>query len=237
MLTILFTLIYLNLTQVDLQRVSLGSFILALGMLVDNAIVIVDLVEAKLRQGITRNQAVSDSIREMALPLLAATLIAALGTAPVLFSQTDAAEFALSIVQVLCSSLLLSWLIAMTVTPLLCWYFIPAPTQTDEPIPPSRLAALYQKAVCWSVDNPVKLLLGVAPVLLLTLAIIPLLQVNFMPSSDRPMLFLDYWLPNGGRIAQTSADMHKIEQWLLRQPQVTSLSSHIGESAPVSRSR
>ncbi|BBR39629.1 efflux RND transporter permease subunit [Aeromonas allosaccharophila] len=232
LLTILFTLIYLNLTQVDLQRVSLGSFILALGMLVDNAIVIVDLVEAKLRQGIARNQAVSDSIREMALPLLAATLIAALGTAPVLFSQTDAAEFALSIVQVLCSSLLLSWLIAMTVTPLLCWYFIPAPTQTDEPIPPSRLAALYQKAVCWSVDNPVKLLLGVAPVLLLTLAIIPLLQVNFMPSSDRPMLFLDYWLPNGGRIAQTSADMHKIEQWLLRQPQVTSLSSHIGESAP-----
>ena len=232
LLTILFTLIYLNLTQVDLQRVSLGSFILALGMLVDNAIVIVDLFESKLRQGIARHQAVSDSIREMALPLLAATLIAALGTAPVLFSQTDAAEFALSIVQVLCSSLLLSWLIAMTVTPLLCWYFIPTPSQTDGTARVSPIAQLYQKAVFWSVDHPVKLLLGVAPVLLLTLAAIPLLQVNFMPSSDRPMLFLDYWLPNGGRIAQTSADMHKIEQWLLRQPQVISISSHVGESAP-----
>ncbi|MGL5994140.1 MAG: efflux RND transporter permease subunit, partial [Aeromonas sobria] len=154
LLTILFTLIYLNLTQVDLQRVSLGSFILALGMLVDNAIVIVDLFESKLRQGIARHQAVSDSIREMALPLLAATLIAALGTAPVLFSQTDAAEFALSIVQVLCSSLLLSWLIAMTVTPLLCWYFIPTPCQTDETARVSPMAQLYQKAVFWSVDHP-----------------------------------------------------------------------------------
>ncbi|MFV0596698.1 efflux RND transporter permease subunit [Shewanella sp.] len=234
LLTILFTLIYMNLTSVDLQRVSLGSFVLALGMLVDNAIVIVDLFQAKIKQGIERTQAVIDSIKEMAMPLLGATVIAAMGTAPVLLSQTDSAEFSLSIVQVLCSSLLLSWIIAMVVTPLMCWYFLGKTSETDaeNAKPPSRYVLMYQQAVEWVVENPKKTILFTVPLLLGTLLVAPLLKVNFMPSSDRAIVFLDYWLPNGGRIEQTSTDMRKIEQWLLARPEVASISSYVGESAP-----
>ncbi|MDL2196733.1 efflux RND transporter permease subunit [Shewanella algae] len=232
LLTILFTLVYMNLTNVDLQRVSLGSFVLALGMLVDNAIVIVDLFQAKIKQGIERTQAVVDSIKEMAVPLLAATVIAAMGTAPVLLSQTDSAEFSLSIVQVLCSSLLLSWVIAMIVTPLMCWVFLGKVAEQDKTKAPSRYWLMYQNAVDWVVENPKKTLLYVIPLLVGTLLAAPLLKVNFMPSSDRAIVFLDYWLPNGGRIEQTSADMRKVEAWLLQQPEVESISSSVGESAP-----
>ncbi|MCE9791798.1 efflux RND transporter permease subunit [Shewanella indica] len=232
LLTILFTLVYMNLTNVDLQRVSLGSFILALGMLVDNAIVIVDLFQAKIKQGIERTQAVIDSIKEMAVPLLAATVIAAMGTAPVLLSQTDSAEFSLSIVQVLCSSLLLSWVIAMIVTPLMCWFFLGTAVDEDKAKAPSRYWLMYENAVDWVVENPKRTLLYVVPLLVGTLLAAPLLKVNFMPSSDRAIVFLDYWLPNGGRIEQTSADMRKVEAWLLQQPEVESISSSVGESAP-----
>ncbi|MGI3004048.1 efflux RND transporter permease subunit [Shewanella algae] len=232
LLTILFTLVYMNLTNVDLQRVSLGSFVLALGMLVDNAIVVVDLFQAKIKQGIERTQAVVDSIKEMAVPLLAATVIAAMGTAPVLLSQTDSAEFSLSIVQVLCSSLLLSWVIAMIVTPLMCWFFLGTAVDEDKAKAPSRYWLMYQNAVDWVVENPKKTLLYVVPLLVGTLLAAPLLKVNFMPSSDRAIVFLDYWLPNGGRIEQTSADMRKVEAWLLQQPEVESISSSVGESAP-----
>ncbi|WP_345843413.1 efflux RND transporter permease subunit [Shewanella algae] len=232
LLTILFTLVYMNLTNVDLQRVSLGSFVLALGMLVDNAIVIVDLFQTKIKQGIERTQAVVDSIKEMAVPLLAATVIAAMGTAPVLLSQTDSAEFSLSIVQVLCSSLLLSWVIAMIVTPLMCWVFLGKVADEDKAKAPSRYWLMYQNAVDWVVENPKKTLLYVIPLLVGTLLAAPLLKVNFMPSSDRAIVFLDYWLPNGGRIEQTSADMRKAEAWLLQQPEVESISSSVGESAP-----
>ncbi|UZD59289.1 efflux RND transporter permease subunit [Shewanella algae] len=232
LLTILFTLVYMNLTNVDLQRVSLGSFVLALGMLVDNAIVIVDLFQTKIKQGIERTQAVVDSIKEMAVPLLAATVIAAMGTAPVLLSQTDSAEFSLSIVQVLCSSLLLSWVIAMIVTPLMCWFFLGKVADEDKAKAPSRYWLMYQNAVDWVVENPKKTLLYVIPLLVGTLLAAPLLKVNFMPSSDRAIVFLDYWLPNGGRIEQTSADMRKVEAWLLQQPEVESISSSVGESAP-----
>ncbi|GAB1073609.1 MAG: efflux RND transporter permease subunit [Shewanella algae] len=232
LLTILFTLVYMNLTNVDLQRVSLGSFVLALGMLVDNAIVIVDLFQTKIKQGIERTQAVVDSIKEMAVPLLAATVIAAMGTAPVLLSQTDSAEFSLSIVQVLCSSLLLSWVIAMIVTPLMCWVFLGKVAEQDKTKAPSHYWLMYQNAVDWVVENPKKTLLYVIPLLVGTLLAAPLLKVNFMPSSDRAIVFLDYWLPNGGRIEQTSADMRKVEAWLLQQPEVESISSSVGESAP-----
>ncbi|MEG0009562.1 MAG: efflux RND transporter permease subunit [Aeromonas sp.] len=232
LLNILFTLVYMNLTGVDLQRVSLGSFILALGMLVDNAIVIVDLFVAKVRKGIERSEAVKQAIAEMALPLLGATVVACLGATPVLLSQTDSAEFSISIVQVLCSSLLLSWVVAMVITPLMCWAFIKAPSGDEDTKPEGKTARLYRRAVHWTVDNPKRAMFIVLPLLLLTGLAAPLLSVNFMPSSDRSIVFLDYWLPNGGRIERTSADMKQIEQWLLAQPEVASISSFVGESAP-----
>jgi len=227
--TILLTLIYMYIAGVDLQRVSLGSFILALGMLVDNAIVITDLFVVKLNKGIERTKAAIDSVKETSKPLLAATVIAIMGSSPVLFSQTDAGEFALSVFLIICSSLLFSWLVAVTLTPLLCWLWIKP--DTNKNADKSKISR-YQLAVNWTVLNPLKAISMVIPLLLVTAIAVPYVAVNFIPSSDRPMVFLDYWLPNGSKIEQTSSDMKKVEQWLVEQPEVSSIASYVGASAP-----
>ncbi|WP_394497033.1 efflux RND transporter permease subunit [Shewanella sp. ENK2] len=231
LMTILFTLIYMNLTSVDLQRVSVGSFILALGMLVDNAIVITDMFVSKLKAGKARFEAAKACIGETALPLLAATVIAIMGATPVIFSTTDAAEFAVSVVQILASSLLLSWVVAMTITPLMCWAFIKAPEHDSEKAP-SAAATKFKAAITWTVANPKYTIAIIVPSLIVTLLATPMVKVNFIPTSDRAMVFVDYWLPNGSRIQDVSQDMTQIEQWLLARPEVESISTSIGASAP-----
>ncbi len=158
LITILLTLIYMNLQQIDLHRVSLGTFILALGMLVDNAIVIADMMRAKMSKGIERTQAAISSVKETALPLLGATVIAIMGASPVVFSQTDAAEFASSVFYIVAASLLLSWLVAMTFTVLMCWLLL-KPEVVDQDAKPS----LFHRIIHWTVDNPIKALSGLVP--------------------------------------------------------------------------
>ncbi|GAM68284.1 acriflavin resistance protein [Vibrio sp. JCM 19236] len=231
LITILITLVFMNVMGIDLQRVSLGTFILALGMLVDNAIVIVDLFIVKLNKGVERTKAGIDAVKETALPLLAATVIAAMGTLPVILSNTDASEFSESVPQIMMSSLLFSWIVAVTVTVLMCWYFIKPAAQGEEQ-KESKFAAGFRSAVSWMVDNPKKGLVAVLPLIALTIALIPQVRVVFMPTSDRAIVFLDYWLPNGAQIEKTSADMRKIEAWLLEQPEVDNFATYVGASAP-----
>ncbi|MCL1051588.1 efflux RND transporter permease subunit [Shewanella abyssi] len=227
--TILLTFIYMYVAGVDLQRVSLGSFVLALGMLVDNAIVITDLFIVKLNKGVERTKAAIESVKETSKPLLAATVIAIMGSSPVVFSQTDSGEFAASVFLIICSSLLFSWIVAVTLTPLLCWLWIKPDLEKGQQ---NKKTSRYQLAVNWTVMNPVKAISMVIPLMLVTALAVPYVAVNFIPSSDRPMVFLDYWLPNGGDIAETSTDMKKIEGWLMQQPEITTISSFVGASAP-----
>ncbi|WP_434761617.1 efflux RND transporter permease subunit [Vibrio fortis] len=227
LLTILLTLIYMNLASIDLHRVSLGTFILALGMLVDNAIVITDMMIVKINRGIDRTQAAVESVKETATPLLGATVIAIMGASPVIFSKTDAAEFAGSVFLIIASSLLLSWFVAMTFTALMCWMFI-KPSKKQQ----QTKESLYRKSVNWTVDNPIKALSALLPLIAVTALAIPNIAINFIPQADRPILFLDYWLPNGAKIEQTSEDMKKIESWLLEQPEVVDLSTYVGAGAP-----
>ena len=227
LLTILLTLIYMNLAGIDLHRVSLGTFILALGMLVDNAIVITDMMIVKINRGIDRTKAAIDSVKETATPLLGATVIAIMGASPVIFSKTDAAEFAGSVFLIIASSLLLSWFVAMTFTALMCWMFIKPSRQKEQ-----TKKSLYRKSVNWTVDNPIKALSALLPLIAVTALAIPQIAINFIPQADRPILFLDYWLPNGAKVEQTSDDMKKIESWLLEQPEVVDLSTYVGAGAP-----
>ncbi|MBY5947860.1 efflux RND transporter permease subunit [Photobacterium rosenbergii] len=226
-LTILFTFIFMYAYDIGLQRVSLGAFIIALGMLVDNAIVITDMFKAKVTKGIGRNEAAISSVKETAIPLLGATVIAIMGSSPILFSKTDMAEFTLSLFQVMAASLLFSWFVAMLITPLLCWYLIYPDHNQGK-----KEAVAYKQVVTFAVKNPWKVLSGVVHVIVAAVLLIPNVQMNFMPLSDRSLVFLDYWLPNGSRIEQTAADMKIIESWLSEQEEVESTATFVGESAP-----
>ncbi|SDJ15128.1 Multidrug efflux pump subunit AcrB [Ferrimonas sediminum] len=228
-ITLLLTLVYMKIGAVDLHRVSVGAFILALGMLVDNAIVITDLFIAKLRAGINRDRAAAEAVKETAIPLLAATLIAIAATTPVLFSQTSAAEFAIDLFKVMASSLMLSWIVAVTITPLLCWQFYrPADDAQSEP----AWQRQSRRLITLILNHRKRTLTVVAVTLVATGLLSTQILVNFMPGSDRAITFVDYWLPQGGDLQHTAADMAKIEHWLLQQPEVTHIASFIGGGAP-----
>ncbi|WP_026973275.1 efflux RND transporter permease subunit [Aliagarivorans marinus] len=231
LMSILLTLIYMNFTGVDLQRVSLGSFILALGILVDNAIVITDLFSNKCKQGLSPYQAAASAVSEMAVPLLGATVIAIMGVLPVLLASTEVAEFSISVWQVMSSSLLFSWGVAMVLTPVMCIWWL-SPKDGEHNTSNDKRNSPYRQAVAWTVANPMKALAGLIPLLVATAIAIPHVPVNFMPGSARPIVFLDYWLPNGSDNQQTSADMREIENWLMAQPEVEHISSYVGASAP-----
>lgn len=231
-LNILCTLLYMMIAGVNLQRVSVGTFILALGMLVDNAIVVTDMFIAKLKMGAKRFEAATVTIHETALPLLGSTVIAIMGATPVFFAVTDGGEYAKSVFQILCSSLLLSWLLAMTVTPLMCWKWVQVKSEKLSRPKQSRFKKQYLRIVEWTISHPWKLIFLFIPLLVFTTFMGLNMPVNFMPYSDRSLVFLDYWLPAGSMIEQTSADMAKIEKWLLDQPQVKTVGSFIGASGP-----
>ncbi|RKF21406.1 efflux RND transporter permease subunit [Alginatibacterium sediminis] len=232
LLTILMTLCFMLLAGLDLHRVSVGTFILALGMLVDNAIVIVDLYISKLKLRVAPKQAAIESVAEMAWPLFGATVIAIMGTMPVLFSTTDAGEFAISVPILVGASLLLSWFIAMTVTPLLCTHFIQRCPEEKSSKFGNQAARIYNKVLDTVVNRPFVVLLSIVPLMLITALVVPHMKLNFIPASDRPMLFLDYWLPNGGRVDLVSTDLKKVESWLLEQNEVLDVLTAVGTSAP-----
>jgi multidrug efflux pump subunit AcrB len=225
--TILLTFIFMWMNNISLQRVSLGTFIIALGMLVDNAIVITDMFKSKLNKGIDRTEAAVTSVKETSIPLLGATVIAIMGSSPVIFSKTDIAEFALSLFQVMAASLFLSWLVAVVITPLLCWLLLSKENKQKQ-----NKQTRYKFLVNLAVSNPKKVLLGIVPIFLAAVIIGPNVKLNFMPLSDRPLVFFDYWLPNGSQLSKTSEDMKEVEKWLLQQEEVESIASFIGESAP-----
>ena len=230
LMTILMTLVYMHMAGIDLHRVSVGTFIVALGILVDNAIVITDLFQANLRRGMDRMQAATESVRTTAVPLLAATLIAISACSPVLFSQTAAAEFAGDLFYIMLSSLLLSWIIAMTITPLLCWRYLPAPEASDTAWP--KWVDNCRPALDWVLKNRTITVGGLIAAITITGMLTTKLLINFIPGSDRPLIFLDYWLPEGGRIEQVYEDMSRIEGWLMKQDGVISVGTFVGTSAP-----
>ncbi len=227
--TLLLTLVYMLVDGIDLHRISVGTFILALGMLVDNAIVITDLYISKLKAGIDKKRAATESVSETAMPLLAATLIAICATMPVLFSKTAAAEFAMDLVLIMASSLMLSWVVAITITPLTCYLWL---KPTDEEVEQPKWQAKAQQTIIYVLNNRKKAIVAVISGIAVTGVLTLWLTVNFMPTSDRPITFIDYWLPQGGDIDNTAQDMEIIEQWLLEQPEVTSIASFIGAGAP-----
>ena len=233
LLTILGSFIFLAPMGVALERISLGALIIALGMLVDNAIVVVDGVLIRLQKGEEPAQAASAVVAQSSIPLLGATVIAILAFAAIGTSQDSTGEFCRSLYQVVLVSLLLSWVTAVTVTPLLCVMFLKAPAgagdgEQDNPYG-GRFYTLYKGFLLGCIRFR---WLSVAVVVgLFAVALIGFGQVNrsFFPSSTRPQLMVDLWLPQGTHIDDTTAMVAEVEQALLGRDGVTHVTSLVGQ--------
>jgi len=231
---ILGTFIVMAIMGIDLQRVSLGALIIAMGMMVDNAIVVVDNFMVRLQQGMDRTKAAIESAGQPSIPLLGATVVACMAFYPIFASPFSTGEYARSLFIVVAISLILSWVLSQTITPLMCILMIPDPKQqeSEADLYGGRFYQIFKGFLVKAIRYRVPFL-GVI-VALLVVAILGFGNVKqmFFPDASRNQFMIDYWLPEGTRIQEVSADFKDIEKKIMENPLFESVSSFIGAGPP-----
>lgn len=231
LLTIAGSFIFLSPMQVALERISLGALIIALGMLVDNAIVVVDGVLVRLQKGEDAKQAAIDVVKQTALPLFGATVIAILAFAAIGTSDDSTGEFCRSLFQVVMVSLLLSWVTAVTITPLLCVMFLKRP-KTDAVVKDPYAGGfftLYKGLLNTCIRMKAVTIVVVVALFVSALWGFQFVERSFFPPSTRPQLMVDLWLPQGTHIDETQKLVASVEGYIKEQAGVTHTTSLIGQ--------
>ncbi|WP_370980042.1 efflux RND transporter permease subunit [Agaribacterium sp. ZY112] len=230
LITIAGSFIFLAPWGVALERISLGALIIALGMLVDNAIVVVDGMLMKLQQGVERRRAASEVVAQNAMPLLGGTLIAILAFAAIGTSNDSTGEFCRSLFQVVFVSLLLSWVTAVTIMPLLCVWFLEAPKKSESgDAYAGGFYSKYRRFLEMCIRRRRLTVIAVLLVFASSLWSFKYVEQSFFPPSTRPQLMLDIWLPQGSHINATRDTTEQVEQYLLGREEVTHVSSLIAQ--------
>jgi len=243
-ITIIGSLFFLERMGVALERISLGALIIALGMLVDNAIVVVDGILVGLQKGKKGVDAAIDVVKQSGIPLLGATIIAIMAFAAIGTSQDSTGEFCRSLFQVIMVSLLLSWVTAVTLTPLLGTMFLKGPKAKndakndagedakDEGEKDPYDTAFYRRyrgllSTCirfrWIT------VAAVAGIFIAAVFGFGFVKQSFFPPSTRPQFMVDLWLPQGTHINETEAKAKELEAGVRKMEGVTHVSSLIGK--------
>jgi multidrug efflux pump subunit AcrB len=254
------TVLCMYLFGIGLHKVSLGTLILALGLLVDDAIISVETMAVKLEQGMDRLRAAAFAYSSTAFPMLSGTLVTVSGFLPIALAKSSTGEYTRSIFEVSAIALLLSWLAAVTVIPLLgSWILSEHPTRrafarhaTPEARHGESTAAAAAAAahaehpdlydtpfyrrlrhwVSWCVDRRRTVLAATLALFVLALAGFALVPQQFFPSSDRPELLVDLRLPEGASFAATLRETQRLEQALAHFPEIASYVDFVGAGAP-----
>ncbi|ETZ09798.1 multidrug transporter AcrB [Vibrio parahaemolyticus M0605] len=232
LLTVFGTFILMNYNNIELHRISLGALIIALGMLVDNAIVVVEGILVGLKKGRTKVQAAVDIVKQTQWPLLGATVIAITAFAPIGLSQDATGEFMGSLFWVLCFSLFLSWVTAITLTPFLADLLLKEEKDTngeDEDPYKGWLFVVFGALLKFSLRF--RWMTVAAMVALLVGAVIAFGNVKqqFFPPSNTPMFYVDMWMPEGTDIRQTIKQAEKVESYIRQQDDIDFVSVSIGQ--------
>lgn len=235
LLTISGTFIVMMVYDIELQKISLGALIIALGMLVDNAIVITEGMLVGSKQGLTIRAAANRVVKHNIWPLLGATIIAIVAFAPIGLSPDDTGEFANSLFWVLMISLMLSWITAITLTP----FFFDVLFKKSLEKTQTQNEDLYQGAFYRKYTSLLQFALRhrVATIVCVVLALggtvygFGSVKNAFFPASSTPMYFIDYWLPQGADIRTTSAQVAVLEQEVLAIDEVKQVTTVIGQGA------
>ena len=233
-LSVVFVVMYAM--GLDLQRITLGALIIALGLLVDDAIIAVEMMVVKMEQGVDRLKAATFAWDSTAFPMLTGTLVTAAGFLPVGFAPSTSGEYAGGIFWVVAIALIASWFVAVVFTPYLGVKLLPdfsgARQHDEEAIYHTRAYRILRRMIEWSVDN--RMLVVATTVLLMVVAAIGYTRVpkQFFPISERPELFFQMRMPEGTAIGATKATADKAEAMLKGDPDIAHYSTYIGQGSP-----
>ncbi|MCC9654859.1 efflux RND transporter permease subunit [Rhodopirellula sp. JC737] len=231
---ILGTFIVMSILGIDLHRISLGALIIAMGMMVDNAIVVTDGIMVRISQGMDRKQAAIEAASAPAIPLLGATVVAFMAFFPIFASTYDTGEYAGSLFTVVAISLLLSWVFCQTIAPLLCMAMLPSP-KAGQPSADPYQSGLYQKfrrLLGFTIRYRILFLGSMVGLLAVSMFGFRWVPQLYFPDSSRLQVMIDYWAPEGTRIQQTDANLQRIEEYVSDHDATTSVSAFIGKGPP-----
>lgn len=230
------TFLLMKMTGINLDRITLGALIISLGLLVDDAIISIEMMIVKMEQGWSRLNAAAHAWNVTAAPMLFGTLVTVSGFVPIGFAQSGVGEYAGNIFWVLAFSLLVSWLVAVTFTPYLGVKLLPDYKHSHAGAHDPYATPAYEKLrslVTWCVTHR-KTVVG-ATLALLVLSVMGMagpVQKQFFPTSDRTEVLVSIYLPQGSSISVTNQTTQKVEKLLAAMPEVDTLSAYVGAGAP-----
>jgi multidrug efflux pump subunit AcrB len=232
LVTIMGTFIVMAMGDITLERISLGALVIALGMLVDNAIVVTDGMKVKMEQGTDALSAARDVVGQVGTPLLGATFVAVAAFAAIGTSQDSTGEYCGSLFYVILISLLMSWITAVTVTPLLCKTFLRVKGQEgssgEKGAYSGKFYALYRTFLSACIRFRWITALVVVGLFVAALIGFGSVKQSFFPDSTRPQFYIDFWFPEGTDIRETLRQLEGAEKYLKKQEGVTHLTTMLG---------
>lgn len=221
---------------IELQRISLGALIIALGLLVDDAMIVVEMMERKLEEGLPRLEAATFAYSSTAFPMLTGTLITTAGFIPVGFADSTAGEYVRSLFYVVGIALVVSWFVAVYFTPWLGYMLLKqrahAGTGHHHDAYDTRMYRGVRHAVTWSVRHKAIILLATLGIFAGSLWSFQFIPQSFFPQSSRPEILVDMWLPEGTAIEEVERQAKALEEKIMPDEDKTFIATFIGEGAP-----
>ncbi|KYZ77681.1 multidrug transporter AcrB [Anaerosporomusa subterranea] len=228
------TFLTMKLTGIDLHKVSLGALIIALTLLVDDAIIVIEMMEVKLEEGWERTKAASYAFSVTAFPILTGTLITCAGFMPVAFSNGLASEFVVTLFWVVTIALVLSWIAAGTVTPILGYHLTKAKAKKEGKNGPydAPFYRLFRQTLVWCLNRRY-LVIGLTTLAFVgSVFLTKFIKSDFFPTSVRPEIIVELNLPEGSSIQATEREMLKFTEAIKNEPGIANYSSYVGQGAP-----
>lgn len=221
----------MSLMGIDLHKVSLGALVVSLGMLVDDAIVVVELMEVKMSEGLDRKEAACYAFKTCARTLLAGTVITCLGFMPIYFSNSTSSDYAGSLFPVITITLLLSWVVSATLAPVLGYEWI-RPTTIKEESYNTPFYNKLRKTLHWSLLNR-WLVMGITvAIFVVSCGMLKFVKQEFFPASVRPELLVELNLPEGSSIKATDEAARRLTELLKEDKDLDHMSTYVGKGAP-----
>ncbi|TIL76596.1 MAG: efflux RND transporter permease subunit [Mesorhizobium sp.] len=219
---------------IDLQRISLGALIIALGLLVDDAMIVVEMMERKLEEGMVKIEAASFAYTSTAFPMLTGTLITTAGFIPVGFAASTAGEYVRTLFYVVGIALVVSWFVAVYFTPWLGHMILKQRKHagSHHDVFDTRFYRRLRATVSWSVRHRIIVLVMTLVTFVTSLWAFQFIPQNFFPQSSRPEILVDLWLPEGTSIKEVETQAKALETRMMDDKDKRFIATYIGEGAP-----
>ncbi|MCH7823069.1 MAG: efflux RND transporter permease subunit [Proteobacteria bacterium] len=205
---------------IALEQFSIASLVIALGMVVDNAIVVSDNAARLIRQGTPKFEAVVEGAHGLAIPILTSTLTTMAAFLPMLTLVGDVGEYVASLPIVVATTLAVSFLVAMLVTPIMCMWLLKSDDSEEGNPRAARLLERYDAAIRWCLARPGKVSAAAGAAFVMSLLLLPLIGSQFFPAGSRDQFFIKIWLPEGSPISATADVTREIEAILIDESPV-----------------